>query len=160
MRLEELVVTEKVWVFAIIYRYVKGRLEFLLQESQSVLPKYSGEIQMKFVGGGFEPYDENHFATLSREIESEIFLSLKLGFVPRRIHDMTHRGLRKIGFLVPLGAFVGKIREVPLQDGTDMLLGLYWYSPEEAERKIYSTHKPLLRSAVWQLTNNKVGPVK
>lgn len=131
-------------VLAIIYRYQEGKLEVLLQGSESLIPKYKGQgKQDKFPGGRVERTDRDYPSACAREVIEEVFLHLKDGVKIRPVYDVIVGTERKIFYPICINDLEGEIRTEIKDDNSSRLFPPYWIelTPDVIWRKIYRTHR-------------------
>lgn len=136
-------------ILAIIYRYQNGKLEVLLQGSESLIPKYKAQgKQDKFPGGRLEEADLSFLFGCAREIEEEVYLCLRIGVCPEPVYDYITGTERKIFYPIHIDELEGQIRTEIKDDNSSRLFPPYWIelTPDVIWKIIYRTH----RSAAWR----------
>ena len=148
-----------VWVGAFVWKY-EGGLWALVQDSVSTDPRFSHQgVQIKLPGGMSEPEDSNSLATLRRELQHELELTLlpgdyKTGY--DKIQDMD----RKMIYLVRYDLLAGYLRTEPKMDGDSFMGAPRWLRVNEANEKfIFSTQRPGFHQAAKALQEQYRGLV-
>lgn len=131
-------------VMAIIYRRREGKLEVLLQQSESLIPKHKWQGKLaKFPGGRMEETDADYLSACVREVKEEVHLYLKEGVEPVPVYDYIIGTERKIFFPMNIDELEGQIRTEVKDDNSSRLFPPYWIELTEdvVQKVIYRTHR-------------------
>lgn len=131
-------------VMAIIYRRREGKLEVLLQSSESLIPKHKWQGKLsKFPGGRMEDSDADYLSACVREVREETHLHLKAGAKPAPVYDYIIGTERKIFYPICIDELEGEMRTEVKDDNSSRLFPPYWVELTEdvVQKVIYRTHR-------------------
>lgn len=142
----------------VIYRRVRGRLEFLVIDIIFTSERYKHTpMQTKFVGGKSNKDDKVILDTLRREIMEETDLILRDFYTPNCIHEVNKKTHSQKFYLIPFEVLSGMMRTEILEMEGEQLSPPYWLAVEPlgAER-VFVTHQAAFNAAVKKLSGQAV----
>lgn len=132
---------------AVVYRWLRKRLTFLLMPTAPIYDGVEGEIRWQFPGGMAKIEDTNNpLRTLSRELSEETGLALRntMRKDPAVLGLQQYDQHLRVFFLVPRLACEGIPRTEPKRDNSSMLYPPVWKNYEFVKKHLWESQNFLV----------------